>query len=49
MLPKSTPGRIIGAWRASQADCRVACDLDLLELADAHPIISPADFTGRIF
>jgi uncharacterized protein len=40
---------VLATLLASKADCLVTGDLDLLTLADTHPILSPADFVSRIF
>lgn len=40
---------VLATLLASQADCLVTGDLDLLDLANTYPIIAPADFAGRIF
>ena len=40
---------VLATLIASKADCLVTGDVDLLTLADTYPIISPADFVGRIF
>lgn len=40
---------VLATLLASKSDCLVTGDLDLLTLADTYPIISPAEFVGRIF
>ena len=40
---------VLATLLASKADCLVTGDLDLLTLADTYPVLSPADFAGRIF
>lgn len=40
---------VLATLLASKADCLVTGDLDLLTLADTYPILSPAEFVGRIF
>ena len=40
---------VLATLLASQADCLVTGDADLLALADRYPILTPADFVGRIF
>lgn len=40
---------VLATLLASEADCLVTGDLDLLALADAHVILTPADFATRIF
>ena len=40
---------VLATLLASKADCLVSGDSDLLTLAGAYPILSPADFAGRIF
>jgi putative PIN family toxin of toxin-antitoxin system len=40
---------VLATLIASQADCLVTGDLDLLTLTGNHPILSPADFAKRIF
>jgi len=40
---------VLATLLASEADCLVTGDLDLLTLADTYPILSPADFVSRIF
>ena len=40
---------ILATLLASEADCLVTGDLDLLALADAYAILTPADFVSRIF
>ena len=39
---------VLATLLASGADGLVTGDLDLLALADTYPILSPADFAGRI-
>lgn len=40
---------VLATLLASEADCLVTGDLDLLTLADTYPICTPADFAKRIF
>lgn len=40
---------VLATLLVSKSDCLVTGDLNLLTLADTHPIISPAEFVGRIF
>jgi putative PIN family toxin of toxin-antitoxin system len=40
---------VLATLLASEADCLVTGDLDLLTLADTYPICTPADFSKRIF
>ena len=40
---------VLATLLASAADCLVSGDLDLLALAELHPICSPADFLKRVF
>ena len=40
---------VLATLLASEADCLVTGDLDLLVLADAYSILTPADFVSRIF
>jgi uncharacterized protein len=40
---------VLATLLASQADCLVTGDADLLALADRYPVLAPADFVGRIF
>ena len=40
---------ILATLLASNADCLVTGDLDLLTLADAYAILTPAAFVSRIF
>ena len=40
---------ILATLLASEADCLVTGDLDLLVLADAYSILTPVDFATRIF
>lgn len=40
---------VLATLLASKADCLVTGDIDLLTLADSHPIYSPTDFASRIF
>ena len=40
---------VLATLLASKADCLVTGDADLLALAGTYPILTPADFVGRIF
>jgi putative PIN family toxin of toxin-antitoxin system len=40
---------VLATLLAGKADYLVTGDIDLLALADAHPICTPADFARRIF
>ena len=40
---------VLATLLASEANCLVTGDLDLLTLAELHPICTPADFLKRIF
>ncbi|GAB1233626.1 putative toxin-antitoxin system toxin component, PIN family [Ferrigenium sp. UT5] len=40
---------VLATLIASEANCLVTGDIDLLSLADTYPIFSPADFASRIF
>ena len=40
---------VLATLLASEADCLVTGDLDLLVLADAYSILTPADFVSQIF
>ena len=40
---------VLATLLASEADCLVTGDLDLLTLAELHPICTPAEFLLRIF
>lgn len=40
---------VLATLLASEADCLVTGDLDLLTLADTYPICTPADFAKQIF
>ena len=40
---------VLATLLASEADCLVTGDLDLLALADAHAILTPTNFMSRIF
>jgi putative PIN family toxin of toxin-antitoxin system len=40
---------VLATLLASKAHCLVTGDADLLALADSYPILTPADFVGRIF
>jgi predicted nucleic acid-binding protein len=38
---------VLGTLLAAEADCLITGDLDLLALADRHPIVTPAEFWRR--
>ena len=40
---------VLATLLASNADCLVSGDADLLALAGTYPILTPADFVSRIF
>lgn len=40
---------VLATLLASMADCLVTGDLDLLALAELHPVCSPADFLKKVF
>lgn len=40
---------VLATLLAGEANCLVTGDLDLLALADAYAILTPADFVSRIF